>query len=127
MRFTINNTNWDILEVEAQELKADYIKENPKDDVERIYIYGRTNYLKHTIKINKELCEEERVRTLKHELCHCWMWNTANANQENYNEEHICEIIACSNEFIYEICERYKKEVLKMACGGKKKGNGRRK
>lgn len=122
MRFSINNANWKIVEVDHNTLKEEYLQDNPNENIENIYIYGRTVYTKQVILINKEVCEESRIKTLKHELCHCWMYNTANANQENYNEEHICEIVASSNDFVHEITEKYKKEMLKMACGGKKKG-----
>ena len=55
------------------------------------------------------------------------MWNSGHYFDNGYNDEMICDIVSNSYEFINEIVEKYKKEGLKMACGGKKKGNGRRK
>lgn len=108
MKFKINYATYKIIEVSQNDLINEW-KENHKDDSDsEIYVYGHTDYRNHTIKICKELCAEEKIRTLKHELCHCWMWNTANSNQEEYNEEHICEIVAASNDFINEVIDEYK-------------------
>lgn len=107
MKFKCNNMTYEIVEVEEDDLKEEYIKEHPNEKKEDIFLYGRTSFTQHIIKLCKDLNEEEKIRTLKHELTHCWMWNTANCNQENYNEEHICEIVACSNDFINEIVNQY--------------------
>lgn len=109
MKFKCINMIYEIIEVSEEELKEKYIKEHPKEDKDDIYIFGNTSYTEHIIRISEELNEEEKIKTLKHELCHCWMWNTSNANHLEYNEEHICEIVACSNEFINEVVEKYKK------------------
>lgn len=108
MKFNCNGANYEITEVSLDELKEEYIKDHPNRKEEEIFLYGRTSYINHTIKINKDLNEEEKIRTLKHELCHCWMWNTANSSQEEYDEEHICEMVACSNDFINEVVKEYK-------------------
>lgn len=48
------------------------------------------------------------------------MYNTANNNHSEYNEEHICEIVACSNDFINEVVEQYKnKSKTKLYADGK--------
>lgn len=112
MTFKINNVTYKIVEASIEELRRDYKKDFP-NDADNVYIYGRTNYIEHKILLNKSLCLEEKIRTLKHELCHCWLWNTANSNQETYNEEHVCEIVSCCNDFIYETSEKYRKECTK--------------
>ena len=110
MTFKINNVSYKIIELTISQLREEYSKEYPNTQ-DNVYIYGRTDYIGHRILLNKDLCLEERIRTLKHELCHCWLWNTANANQETYNEEHICEIVACCNDFITEISEKYRRTI----------------
>ena len=35
---------------------------------------GLTFYKEHKIWIAKELCDDEKARTLKHELTHCYIW-----------------------------------------------------
>lgn len=108
MKFKCLNMTYEIIEVPEEELKEIYIKEHPDEKKNNIYyIFGNTNYIEHIIRISKELNEEEKIRTLKHELCHCWMWNTANSNQSEYDEEHICEIVASSNDFINEVVNEY--------------------
>ena len=111
-KFKCNEMNYEIIESSLEELREDYIREHPNSKKEEVFLYGRTDYTKHIIKINKDLNEEEKIRTLKHELCHCWMWNTANSNQEEYNEEHICEIVACSNDFINEVISKYQNRMF---------------
>lgn len=108
MDFKCNNMDYTIIEVPEDELKEEYLKEHPNEKKEEIYLYGRTNYVKHTIKLCNELNGQEKIRTLKHELCHCWMWNTANSGHAEYDEEHICEIVASSNDFINEVINEYK-------------------
>ncbi|MDO4282360.1 MAG: hypothetical protein Q4D02_01875 [Clostridia bacterium] len=108
MKFKINDMTYKIIEVNEEELKNNYLKEHPNAKKEEIYIFGNTNYTEHIIRLCKELNPEEKIRTLKHELCHCWMWNTANSNQIEYNEEYICEVVAHSNDFINKVVEKYK-------------------
>lgn len=110
MKFKCNNMEYEIIEVSEDELKDEYIKDHPKEKREEIFLYGRTSYTQHTIKLCKDLHPEEKIRTLKHELCHCWMWCTANSNHQEYDEEHICEIVACINDFINEVVNEYKSE-----------------
>lgn len=110
MKFECNNMTYEIIEVEEDELKEIYLKSHIDCKKEEIYVYGDTDYTEHLIRISKNLNEQEKIRTLKHELCHCWMYNTANSNHSEYDEEHICEIVACSNDFINEVVESYKKD-----------------
>lgn len=109
MNFEINKNTYEIKEINEDELKEIYIKEHFNEKKNEIYIFGRTDFVKHLILISNELNNQEKIKTLKHELCHCWMWNTANANHQEYDEEHICEIVANSNDFINEIVSQYKK------------------
>ena len=58
-------------------------------DPEKFHPFGLTRHYTREIFLNKDLPKEEFERTFKHELMHTWMWLTANAYQEEYNEEHI--------------------------------------
>ena len=54
------------------------------------------------------------IRTLKHELTHVWLWEYGHNQHEDdkkYSYEDVCEIVACSNSFINEVVEKFKKEV----------------
>ena len=110
LKFDCNGMTYEIIEVSEDVLKDDYMKDHPKEVKEEIYLFGRTDYTKHTITIDQGLNEQEKIKTLKHELCHCWMHNTANGHQEEYSEEQICEIVACSNDFINGVVEAYLKK-----------------
>lgn len=122
MKFKCFNMTYEIIEVSEEELKEKYIEEHPKDNKDDIYVFGNTSYTEHIIRISKELNEEEKIKTLKHELCHCWMWNTANSGHMEYNEEHICEIVASSNNFINEVVNEYikMKELNLYECDSEK-------
>ena len=113
MKFKINDCTYTISNVPGKELIEEYLDNHPGEDPRSVFVFGHTSYKEHTIKINEELHEEEKIKTLKHELCHCWMWNNANHGHEEYNEEHICEIVANSNSFINEIVEKYKKAYIR--------------
>ena len=104
MKFKINNDTWEIKEIEANELKEMYEKEMQE---KAYYVFGVTQKSKHIIYINKDMCEEQKIKTLKHELTHCYIWEHGLYNVMDINEEVICDIVACSNDFINEVAERY--------------------
>lgn len=110
MKFVINNTEWNIEELEKEKLDEMYKEEN---EGKVYYTFGVTKYPKHTIYINKNMCTSQKIRTLKHELAHCYMWSYGLYNVTEITEEILCDIVACSNDFINEIVERYIKEVEK--------------
>lgn len=75
---------------------------------------GLTDYQTSTIYI-KRLDFAFMIKTLKHELCHVWLFeNGHNQSEKEFNCEDICEIVACSNNFINEIINEYvmKKQTL---------------
>lgn len=110
MKFIINNSLWIIEEMEENELNNLY---EEKMQEKTYYVFGVTQKSTHTIYINKNMCNAQKVRTLKHELTHCYIWEYGLYNVVDINEEVICDIVASSNEFINEVVERYIKEVLK--------------
>ena len=94
MKFKINNNIWNIKEVE-------------KNLMELEDALGETDYLKQEIRIWKD-CKCKR-NTLKHELCHVWLWEYSHVqNDENkFHFEQVCQIVANSNSFINDIVEKY--------------------
>ena len=109
MKFEINNTEWIIEEKDKNELKELYEKETQE---KTYFVFGVTVKSKHIIYINKDMCQEQKIRTLKHELTHCYIWEYGLYNVMDINEEVICDIVASSNDFINEVVEKYRKDHL---------------
>jgi len=106
LEFEINNDKWLIEEKSKEELKELY-----KEDEEVYFVFGVTIKPQHVIYINKDMCEEQKIKTLKHELTHCYIWEYGLYNVVDVNEEIICDLVACSNDFINKIIKQYKKQV----------------
>jgi len=103
MRFKINNHDWKIEEKPEEELLEEYHKRQPN----AYACLGLTFYKEHKIWIAEELCNDEKIRTLKHELTHCYIWENGFYNVDFNNEELICDFIASSIDIIYEIVSNY--------------------
>lgn len=107
MEFVINNDKWKIKEIDRQELTDLYNSENNDDST---YCFGVTQYNKHKILLNNELCYQQKIKTLKHELTHCYIWEYGLFNVPNFTEEMVCDLVASINDFINEVTEKYFKE-----------------
>ena len=108
LKFKINNDIWQIEEKKKEELKELYETETQE---KTYFVFGVTVNSKHVIYINQDMCEEQKIRTLKHELTHCYIWEYGLYNVMDINEEVICDIVASSNDFINEVVEKYKKQL----------------
>lgn len=98
MEFEINGQVWTIEEVEKEKMS---FESSP-------YTLGLTIYCEQKILILKGMPSIEK--TLKHELTHVWLWETGHNQHEEgkeYSYEDVCEIVACSNNFINEIVNKY--------------------
>lgn len=104
MNFEINNDKWQIKEIGKDELKKLYEKSMEE---KAYFVFGVTEKHTHTIYINKDMCKEQKIKTLKHELTHCYIWEYGLYNVVDINEEIICDIVASSNNFINEIINRF--------------------
>lgn len=104
-QFIINNHHWKIFEKDLQEMIKQYKEINKGKEIS--YIYGYTYYPVQEIWINKELCIEQKIKTLKHELTHCYIWEYGLYFAENVDEDMICDIVSCSNEFINGVIKDY--------------------
>ena len=99
MTFTINNHRWKIEIKDGEELLNEYHKRQPN----AYACFGLTFYKEHKIWIAKELCLDEKTRTLKHELTHCYIWENGFYNVDFNNEDLICDFVASIYDFINEI------------------------
>lgn len=114
VNFKLLDANYEIIETTKEELYK--INEARGKEDRNYFPYGITLHYERKIYINSEVCHKEKVKTLIHELMHAWMYLTANAYQEDYNEEHICEMVSASNQIINDIVHDYfsEKEMIKM-------------
>ena len=94
--FKIKNHKWKVEIVEEQYLLEEYHKRQPN----AYACMGLTFYKEHKIWIASELCKDEKIRTLKHELTHCYIWENGFYNVDFNNEELICDFVANINDFI---------------------------
>lgn len=57
------------------------------------------------------------LQTLKHELMHVWLYENGHSNQkenEIFNYEDICELVALSNDSINKIVDLYLQSKINM-------------
>ncbi|MBR4486279.1 hypothetical protein IKS57_02800 [bacterium] len=97
--FKINNHIWNVEIKPEQELLNEYWKRQPN----AYGCMGLTFYKEHKIWIAEELCDDERIRTLKHELTHCYIWENGFYNVDFNNEELVCDFVASIYSFIEEV------------------------
>lgn len=101
MQFSINGTKWNIIEKDEKEMNSEMQLEGTM---------GITNYTKQQIWLLKD--QPNIFRTLRHELSHVWLYEYGH-NQQNpdktFDYEDVCEIIACSSNFINKTVEEFKK------------------
>ena len=97
MKFIINSNEW-------------VIKEVSKEFIETNDALAETDYTKQEIRILDE-CKCKR-NTLKHELCHVWLWEYSHVQNDTdrFHFEQVCQIVANSNDFINDIVEKYFKK-----------------
>lgn len=96
MTFSLNGETWTIIQVPSI-----------GDEITTI---GETEYHTRTIRLLDWVDKTTRIRTLKHELAHVWMWeygHNPHGEDKTFTNEDVCEIIACSNDFINEVIGKY--------------------
>ncbi len=99
MEFKINNTEWEIKEVD----EATINNEMKQDGTLGVTIYKTQEVM---------LLENQAniIKTLKHELMHVWLYEYGHPqnDESKYTYEDVCEIVASSNDFINEVVSRYR-------------------
>ena len=106
MKFTMNDREWLIKEVEQSAFWEDDGQLDKMTDKE--YYFGRTKFNIREIWISKELSKEQKRKTLYHELMHCYrgMYFTF-ATLDGQDEELWCDIVSNSHDIIHSIVEDY--------------------
>ena len=94
--FILKNHEWLIEEQPEECLLEEYHKRQP----EAYACMGLTFYKEHKIWIARNLCKDEKIRTLKHELTHCYIWENGFYNVDFNNEELVCDFVASIHDFI---------------------------
>lgn len=98
MKFKINNTEWEIEEVDEAIMN---------NEMKNDYTLGVTIYKTQKVLLLKD--QANIIKTLKYELTHIWLYEYGHAQNDEttYNYEDICEIVASSNDFINEVIGQY--------------------
>lgn len=94
-KFIINNNIYTIYDVDKITGKKSYV--------------GRSHYEDKTIFVEKGT-KEQMMLTLKHELMHVWLYENGHKNQNNqetFDYEELCELVALSNNSINRIVNLY--------------------
>lgn len=99
MIFEINGSIWTIKDVGEDKMKL---------EANNDYTLGLSIYKTQEILILDN--QANKIKTLKHELCHVFMYEYGHnqSNNKTYTFEDICEIVASSNDFINETVKKYK-------------------
>lgn len=101
MEVTINKCTWNIVEVDGQ--SAVFVGD--------LLYFGKTLYFEKTIYINANIPEDQKRKTLAHELCHAFLSETQihyhNKSDELYTEEMLCEFVGHYGESILKIVDQY--------------------
>jgi len=104
-KFRINDDEWEIIQVDKELIRNRFNKDNEEDAT---YVFGLTIFSEHKIWINKDMCDEQKIKTLKHELTHCYIWSFGLGSVPHYTEEMVCDIVSASNGFVNDTVEKYR-------------------
>lgn len=98
MKFIINNTEWNIKEVDEATIN---------NEMKQDGTLGVTIYKTQEILLLKN--QANIIKTLKHELTHVWLYEYGHNqdDEKTFSYEDVCEIVASSNDFINDIIKRY--------------------
>ena len=104
-KFSMNNRNWEIIELSQEDMRKTLTKYGDKPDGGRYfgltYLGNRKSY------IDKDLCLDQKKQTLKHELMHCYIGCYLFNDERSYTEEDVCNLSANSHDIIHKIVEGY--------------------
>ena len=107
MKFKMNDSDWEIIELPSDEIKIIYEKYAGE---QTLYVYGLTQYDSHKIYINEEMCFDMKRKTIMHELMHCYKEEYVSLELDSIDEETLCNISANSHDIIHRIVKEYFKE-----------------
>lgn len=106
--FYIGRQEWAIITVDKNTIKELYDKEYGEASD---YVFGLTLYPSHEIWINNDMCFDQQLNTLAHELTHCFIWCNGLYHTDEFNEEMICDIVSASYNFVYEIVALFERSI----------------
>lgn len=106
MEYKIDNDIWQI-KLKDSEALLNKLNEGRDSDDLYTYAFGVCIYPKHEIWINKDSCKEQQIRTLKHELTHCFIFYAGLYNIPHFSEEMACDLVANSNNFINSVIDKF--------------------
>lgn len=113
----INNHLWSIEVVPQKELKRIYEETYGE---EATWCYGLTLYTRENIYISEEMTRDTQLKTLRHELTHCMIWENGLFNVPNFTEEMVCDMFASYSEEIEEIIKAFEeRKPYKIIIDGK--------
>ena len=58
------------------------------------------------------MCQDQKIKTLKHELTHCYIWNYGLYNVPHFNEEMVCDLVSSINDFINYAIALFKANIM---------------
>ena len=108
MEFEIHNKKWKLIKHTEEEILKLYKSSPDGDDVP--YLLGYTDFARHEVHLNKDLCFDQQCMTLAHELTHVWIFNSGMYYADGFHVETVCEIVSNCYEFIWNIVSQFIKE-----------------
>lgn len=102
----INCKDYMVYEKTSDEIYEEYKKVFPKIEDDDYY-FGLTIYARQTIYINKDLTLPQKKKALRHELCHCYLWERGFTYFGSYTEEQVCEVVSACSEMIETLVKSY--------------------
>ena len=105
MEFVINGNKWVVSKKNGKVLVDKFNEDKTTDRV--TYLFGLCVLPSHEIWLNEDMCFDQEVSTLKHELAHCWLWTYGMSYFSEYNEENLCDVISSVHDFIEENIQKY--------------------
>lgn len=109
MQIIVNGSEWNIYEKSRKEITDKY---NEDLDEDAKCIFGLTMYTEHEIWINKEMVKAHKIKTLRHELTHCYIESFGLGQVPHFTEEMVCDLVSSITEFIERNVEKYKREMM---------------
>lgn len=111
MEFSMNGNTWLIKQVDQRTFWEDDDELDKMNN--RECYFGRTKYDKKEIWLWNKISREQKIKTLYHELLHCYRGSYITFNELNNTSEDIwCDITANSHDIIDSIANEYDKQVL---------------
>lgn len=104
MEFKINGFTYRIVQVEQSKFWEGSRTTQEEDGG---YFFGRSYFDKQEIWLDSESTEEQKRRTLYHELMHVYIRTHITNTDMQFEEEVLCDISANAHDIIHDIVERY--------------------